>query len=87
MTDELRQKYDEGENGFGWRGASAPKIWPVSAIWMICFGSALAGYGFAKLQADEPSVWILSLVIIANVMMAIGQLWRHQWEKRQKKRA
>ena len=87
MTEELRQKYEEGENGFGGRGARTPKVWPLSAIWMICLGSAVAGYAFAKLQADESSLWILTLVIIANVMMAISQLWRHHWEKRQKKRA
>ena len=87
MTDELRQKYEKGDNGFGRRAASTPKTWPLSAIWMICLGSALAGYAIATYPTERSSWWFFGLVVSANVMMALGQLWRHHWEKRQKKRA
>ncbi|MEL6693363.1 MAG: hypothetical protein AAFQ12_10080 [Pseudomonadota bacterium] len=86
MTDELRQTYEDGENGFGWRGASKPKTWPISAIWMICLGSALAGYALGKYPDPGSIWWFLGLVALANVIVWLGQLWRHHWEKRQKKR-
>ncbi|NQY40391.1 MAG: hypothetical protein HRT80_09865 [Henriciella sp.] len=87
MTDELRQKYDEGENGFGWRGRSTPKVWPLSAIWMICFGYALAGYAIGKAPSLNSIWWFLGLALLAQMIVWLGQIWRRHWEKRQKKRA
>ena len=52
MTDALRQKYEEGENGFGFRDMRTQKVWPRYAIFMMCFGSALAGYAFAKVPSN-----------------------------------
>jgi len=87
MTDELRQKYEEGENGFGFRDMRTLKVWPQYAIFMMCFGSALAGYAFAKLPSNGSAWWILNLAGFACTVLLIGRLWRHHWEKRQKKRA